>query len=73
MIGRSPDSYSLLYFLFYLLHIIFIFITEELTFVFFFRLSFVLCIHVVWTVALVLTSLLSIMFVEILEPCRVFL
>jgi len=42
-------------------------------FVLFFLLSLVLGIHVVWTVALVLTSLLSIMFVEILEPCRVFI
>ena len=36
------------------------------------RLSFVLCIYFVWTIALVLTSLLSIVFVEIPEPCRVF-
>jgi len=40
-------------------------------FVLFFLLSFILCIHFVWTVAFVLTLLLSIMFVP--EPCRVFL
>ena len=41
-------------------------------FVLLLRLSFVLCIYFVWTIALVLTSLLSIVFVEIPEPCRVF-
>ena len=38
-----------------------------------FSFLFPLCIRFVWTVALVFTSLLSIMFVEIPEPCRVFI
>ena len=46
--------------------------SQGLGFVVFFRLSFVLCIHFVWIVALVLISLLLIIFVEILEPCRLF-